>query len=322
MKSVFAVVGGGRWGRVILSVLAGMKIPFDRIVCVSQFNAQILIENAEKFKGSCAFSVVSSLDELFRNYDVKAAVVVNKAEQHYKTALHLIERHVPILVEKPVVLLVEEARILVQKASRMGICLVPGLSYRFCSYLHAFAKKIAQQGKKPRNFLIDWADPKGELRYGEAKQYDPKIDVAQDVMPHIWSIFSTLFDSAPIRIDNCLKTVGADAATFCVCVEGRAEGTVVLERNATARSRKVILEYEEEILSLDFAKEPGIIKMGKETEVGDSNWSSNPGPLRKQLEYFLSLLDREVIIQNDLKACEDSVIFSEKASSLLMAFKA
>ena len=45
-QSILAIVGGGRWGQVLLSVIAGMHTPFDRIVIISKANAAEVAEIA------------------------------------------------------------------------------------------------------------------------------------------------------------------------------------------------------------------------------------------------------------------------------------
>ena len=60
-----------------------------------------------------------------------------------ETARNLIVRGAHLLIEKPVVLTLPEAQQLLSLARAARTILLPGLSYRFCSYLHNFARRIA-----------------------------------------------------------------------------------------------------------------------------------------------------------------------------------
>lgn len=312
-KSVFSVVGGGRWGRVALSVLAKMKTPFKKIVIVSKYNQEPIYQLINK--ELIPATVCDSIDQLLVENEVKAALIVNSAADHFETADRFLENKIPILVEKPLALSLQQAQCLIQKAESNRICLIPGLNYRFSSYLYRLAELIAQSKKIPKHVSIEWLDAAGESRYGEMKKYDQTIDVAQDVMPHIWSIFQILFPSLEIYIDTCIRCLGMGFGEFLI--KGGIEGRVVLARDAVKRSRKILIEWDlGERVSLDFTKEPGIFSQKGGSTCADPEWESRPTPLTQQFSYFFSQIEK-TITSSDSRACLESVAFTEKASRLL-----
>lgn len=320
-ESVLAVVGGGRWARVIVSVLAEMNLPFDRIVIVSSVNLQIMAHliEAQKSITRFPFDIVTSLDELLVRYNVHAAIVVNSARQHFDTSVRLIDQGINVLIEKPVVLSSEHAHTLLNKAITSSTCLVPGLQYRFCSYIHHFAEQISLFEKKPHSFFVKWSDQTGEKRYGETKSYDPKINVAQDVMPHVWTILSIIFGQTRINVDSCQKAShNGSYVDFSVTVKDGLKGNIILERDAIQRQRMVSVQFDSDnSLSIDFATEPGVISLNTKTISADPDWEKKPKPLARQLDYFLSTINEGFTTETDIRACLDSVAFSEQASALI-----
>ena len=181
-----AIIGGGRWGRVILSVLATSDLPLTRITVVTSHNAASVQKLVAQLASNRLIRIVSTLDEI-----PAAAVIANAARSHGETAQRLVAQGAHLLIEKPVVLTSQEAQHLVALAREAMRVVLPGLSYRFCSYLHHFAQQIAAM-ESVSGFDLHWSDPVGEIRYGEHKPYDASITVADDVMPHIWTILSVI----------------------------------------------------------------------------------------------------------------------------------
>jgi hypothetical protein len=319
-EAVLAVIGGGRWARVIVSVLAKMDLAFDRLIIVSSANSETMVRfiEGQQFMSHMSFDVVASLDELLTNYNVNAAIVANSAHQHFATSSLLIDHGVNVLIEKPVVLSMAHAHTLLKKAVARGICLVPGLQYRFCSYIHDCADELSRLRKVPLSFFVEWSDQIGEIRYGETKTYDRTIDIAQDVMPHIWAILSTIFQQTQINIDSCQNDRDGLCANFSVTMNDGVQGQIRLQRDAVQRQRIICIQFNSnESLSMDFSYEPGTIYWNKKVISLDPNWDRKPKPLASQLHYFLSTITQGVTAESDIRACLDSVSFSEQASILL-----
>jgi len=303
------IIGGGRWGRVILSVLATSDLPLSRITVVTTHNVALAQDAASRLVSKHPIRIVSSLSD-----SPSAAIIANAARFHGETGRNLITQGVHLLIEKPVVLTLQEARNLLALAHAAHTILLPALSYRFCSYLHNFARRIAPMHSHS-GFELHWSDPTGEMRNGERKTYDPRINVADDVMPHIWAILSVLFPQAVFAVTSCKAARGGKSATFTLAA-GSMKGTIRLERDSDRRRRMIQLSSP---ASLDFSVEPGTMTIGQETMTGDTEWATNRGPLVRQLRYYLQCIEEGKTTEADETALLESVRLAESASALLNA---
>jgi predicted dehydrogenase len=320
-ESVLAVIGGGRWGQVLLSILGNIPLPFDRVVVVSKFNAHEVIQKFETLRSSTLFSLVESIENLLAQYNVKAAIIVNSAQQHFDTALILISQGIHVLIEKPLVLSAKQMNILIKKATEKEVCIFPGLCYRFCSYLDNFKKIMGQEGT-PYRFIMQWHDTASEIRYGKLKKHDASLDVAQDVMPHVWTILSKIFEHPLIEINASLDhDITDDYATIQISLKNIA-GQVVLKRNAPIRERSIVVELEnQKFLKIDFSNEPGMISSESGTFSADIAWNNKLSPLTQQLNQFFLSIQAGKSTKEEVEACLNSVNCSESASNLLKTHK-
>jgi predicted dehydrogenase len=304
-----AIIGGGRWGRVMLSVLATSDLPVDRITMVTVHNAALVQNVVARLASRHPVRIVTQLSD-----NPPAAIIANSARSHGETARNLIAQGAHLLIEKPVVLALPEARHLIALSHAAHTVLLPGLSYRYCSYLHQFVRRSASLHPLP-GFELHWSDPAGEIRYGEQKTYDASINVADDVMPHIWAILSVLFPQAVFAVTSCKTARGGKSATFTLAA-GSFKGSITLERDSDRRRRMIQLSA---LASLDFSVEPGTMTIGAETIMADPDWATSPGPLAHQLRYFLDCVEEGKTAEADEIALLESVRLAESASALLNA---
>jgi len=309
MRHDVAIIGGGRWGRVILSVLATSDLPVDRITLVTTHNAALAQNLVSQLASNHPIRIVSELSD-----SASVAIIANAARSHGETARNLIARGAHLLIEKPVVLTLPEARQLLSLARAARTILLAGLSYRFCSYLRNFARRIVPP-RPITGFDLHWSDPAGEIRYGEQKVYDATINVADDVMPHVWAILSVLFPQAVFAVTSCTTARGGKSATFTLSAGGM-KGSVTLERDSDRRRRMIQLSAP---ASLDFSVEPGTMTIGAETMTADDDWANSPGPLARQLRYFLECVEDGKTAEEDETALFESVRLAESASALFNA---
>jgi predicted dehydrogenase len=309
MRHDVTIIGGGRWGRVILSVLATSDLPLNRITVVTTHNVALAQDAASRLASRHPIRIVSDLTD-----NPHAAIIANAARSHGETARNLIAQGAHLLIEKPVVLALPEARHLLALAQAARTILLPALSYRFCSYLHHFARRIVPMHSLT-GFELHWSDPTVEIRNGERKAYDASINVAEDAMPHIWAILSVLFPQAVFAVTSCKAARGGKSATFTLAA-GSMKGTITLERDSDRRRRVIQLSAP---ARLDFSVEPGTMTIGAETMTGDAEWATSPGPLARQLRHFLQCVEEGKAAEADEAALLESVRLAESASALLNA---
>src|SRR5262245_967863 len=122
-----AVIGGGRWARVITSVLVSSDLPFASVAVVSNSNAAVLSQALASTRFA-RFTIVPTIEEALRRFRVGAAIIANAARAHIGTAGNMIGVGVPVLIEKPAALAVEKARRLLEMADQNDVCAMPSLS--------------------------------------------------------------------------------------------------------------------------------------------------------------------------------------------------
>ena len=75
------IIGGGRWGRVILSVLATSDLPLTRITVVTSHNSALVEQLVAQLASNCLIRIVSTLDEV-----PAAAIIANAARSRASLA--------------------------------------------------------------------------------------------------------------------------------------------------------------------------------------------------------------------------------------------
>lgn len=291
-SDVIAIIGGGRWARVYLSVLAGLGLPY-RVAIVSAANAAEL--EARKDTGLLDALIVPSLEELLANHRVVAAIVVNAARRHAETCLNLLDAGVPTLVEKPAALTRSEIDRLESHVNARTVRIMPALTFLHCTYLHRFAEILHRLGERPVGLKLEWRDASAEIRHGERKAYDTGLSVAQDVMPHVWAILTTVLRqsaSETYRVRSCEIARGGRLASFTLSAAGLSN-EVTLERDGSERRRLIEVSLASgRRLTLDFTVEPGTVLMDGVASSGDPDWNTTTRPVARLLGQFFSSLDR------------------------------
>ena len=316
-RDTLALVGGGRWARVIASVLADLELPFATVVVVSRSNAAVLTQmfSASRF---ARFVIVPTIEEALNRFGLGAAIIANAARAHVASAERMIGAGIPVLIEKPAALSVNDGRRLLQMADRNGVCAMPSLPFLYCSYLDRFAEVLGSHPEKITRLRLEWSDPAAEIRYGERKSYDPGVSVAQDVAPHVWAILSQVAGGA-IEADgvrSCRIARGGRSVCYSLHVDG-VKCLVSMRRDAPARRRLLKAKMaSRKDTAMDFSVEPGIILRGSTSVSGDVQWAQSPGPVLRQIQEFFSTLNRKTP-KRAAEALLGSVALAERCDALL-----
>jgi len=303
------LVGGGRWARVYLSILARLEMPFHSVLVASRHGEAALRTALEKANAARFHQFTQVTD--WRAERAGAAIVVNAAREHAVTAGALLEMGIPTLVEKPVALSIAEGEALIALAQRSGLVLRPALVLNYCIYLRNFIELMRGSLEKPVEIAITWTDPVAEKRYGEEKGHDAGIGLAEDVGPHLATLLMAMGEAA--RIDDARIGRGG----LSVCLRGRyglAALTIEMAREAPARKRLICIRDDHgRQARLDFSVEPGTITIDGASQSADPGWNDRPSPLTLQLMDFLRLEPGA----NDLDAIRTSTAFSAAAATMV-----
>lgn len=314
-----AVIGGGRWARVLVDVLCGLVPPSVAISVHSRRNTGSIAAWAAAGGLGKRVQLSSAWPRsLFGGSG--AVIVANAARDHQAAVEWALSAGVPALVEKPIALSLSAAQRLVDLARDRNVCLAAAHVFLFARYLENFAKLVATG--RIESLHIDWADPESEERYGERKQYDPSLPVFSDWLPHVVPIAGALLPGLP---DNCrrLEVRRGGAALELELMAGSIPCTVRMERNAKRRQRLVHAFVGGEMFQLNFSTEPGTICRDSSTMTGDQYWDSRKRPVARMLIAFLKWAaggerDSRLDIVPGLQACKIIDQTLEMYSSVLM----
>ncbi len=286
MRRSIAVIGGGRWARVIAGTLCEIA-PAGTTLSVhtpSQVTAM-----RDWVQASPDRSRVQVRAEPLPSPMADAVVVANAAHDHESCALSALRDGAATLVEKPVALSAAAIARLVAAGASASAVLAASHPFLFAGYLENFALRLQHRRVAALSWL--WADPEVEYRYAEAKRYDASLPVYADCLPHICSMLGTLLPGP----QHC-EGVRIDRGGALVVVEIRAGGIpcrLHLERNAATRQRRVEVASDAGALDMEFSREPGTIADANGPVTADALWDARPRPMAAMLGAFLRAADGE-----------------------------
>ena len=279
-----AVIGGGRWARVLLEVFCGIVPPFVKISVHSPRNSQSMLAWVLA-RGLDDRIQVSSIYPEVTAGESCAVIVANAARDHEKAIEWALSRCLPVLVEKPVTLSFAATQRLTELAISQKTYLAAAHVFLFARYVRVFSKLVNEAGGL-RAIRVRWMDPAAESRYGEAKRYDPGLTIYADLLPHILSILTALSTNS-FQPGRKLEVLRGGAHLKIGIQIGDIPCEVEMVRNGDSRQRLIEVDTREGMKSLDFAKEPGVIFSDAMEQCGDPVWNIEPRPLAAMLRAFL-----------------------------------
>jgi len=277
-----AVIGGGRWSRVIAGVLCDIMPSGTRLSVCSPSNPSGWEIWKNEREAHHSASVVSGIHKLFSDETLEFVVVARAARDNAATAVAALEAGKSVLVEKPFALCVEDAkRVLI--ASDEKSC-TTGLVFLFASNLWLFRSACEQLGPL-QEIQVTWHDPVGEQRYDELKQYDPSVNCLLDVFPHIWSLLRIMNTAAQLTPEK-VTTIGGGRRIHAELQLGDVSVRVDIEREALTRQRILVVKGRHGQARIDFSNEPGTAVINGVTLDVATGFSS---PLSRQLTSIIGM---------------------------------
>jgi predicted dehydrogenase len=121
-----AIVGLGRWGRSLVSAVAGNSDDIKFVRAYTRTRA-----SAEDFCRDQHIPLADSFEQILRDPDIDAVVLATPHSQHQAQALAAAVARKHIFVEKPITLDLASARVVVDAALKAKVVLAVGLARRF-----------------------------------------------------------------------------------------------------------------------------------------------------------------------------------------------
>lgn len=281
-------MGGGRWGKVLCRVLAGMS-QVRKVHLVSRRNARGLHDWLAGERLAHRIELHAKLDPVLWNPDVAAAVVANLPSEHFATARWLLENGKHVLVEKPFAATRAEAQALIDLAESRRLVAAAGFELFLASYIHHFRSVVHNQGHPYpiEQTEITWHDQVQEERWGVTGRPDAGTHVISDLLPHVLTLLTVLFGALPVRAPRVLAPEGHLAA-YLELAYGPHPVRVSLSRVATEPRRAVAIATRGGPgFVLDFTREPGTVARDGRPIPPDSLWDALPQPVPAEMAHFL-----------------------------------
>lgn len=263
-----AIIGGGRWARVLGSVLP--RVWAGPVTVCSPGNPAAWQDRPAGWQ-------LADLPGVWADPAIRHVIIARRARDHAATVLAALAAGKAVLVEKPFCLTRAEADAIL---SAGGDCHT-GLVFLHAANQARFRAGVLAAGR-PSRVTVDWADPAAEQRHGAAKGHDPALNVVQDVLPHVWSLVRPLV-TGPLHLAGVALADGGQSVTMHL--DGAARVVARMQRNAAARVRRLAVEGSGLAATLDFAVEPGDATLnGAALDVATGHSS----PLAAELAAFLN----------------------------------
>lgn len=279
IKSI-AVLGGGRWGRVHISVLQALMQPNETIYWLTRSNAakNLIWLNQQAYLN---VKVIEDEDAMWALRPT-GIIIATPTPSHATLLKKALDQYIPVLCEKPYTFDRKTAVELIEQSKSQNVVAGVNLEFIYASYLHDFAKMLNCVSVK--SIDITWHDPVEEIRYGEAKKTDNSTPHMHDALPHCWSILQILIPRKSLQINNVLLN-GSIVIVKAICIDNELPITFSLSRAASVRKRVVCIN--QGLAELNFTIEPGTSTFQGRTYT--NIWKGHR-PMTVAIESFLSQL--------------------------------
>ncbi len=301
-----AIVGGGRWARVLVDVVSSLVPPSIGISVHSRSNASAMSAWADA-RG------LGKRIQLSRDWPRPsgsgscAVLIANAARDHEAAVEWALSFGFAVLVEKPLALTAAAAQRLADLAHERKARFAAAHVFLFARYIENYSSILAETGPI-ESLRIEWTDPSSEERYGESKRYDASLPVFADWLPHVLSIVGALL---PRAVESCrtVEVRKGGAEVKLELIAGDVPCVVRMERNAAQRRRIINAFCGKELIQLDFSTEPGTITHGSSAITGDPHWGSSMHPAPCMAAAFLRWAagaesDARLDIASGVRACK------------------
>ena len=296
-----AVVGAGRWAKVMCHVLTQFSPPVSHIALVAEHSyaaTQRWLDERSRVAGHSGLERVvvnRSLDEVVENDGVDVAFVTKMASDHYAATRQLLLARKHVLVEKPFVLKPAEAETLVRLAKRQGLTLAVGYEFMFARPLHHLREMTESHLTDVREVRFVWEDCAGVEKWGVRKQPDLSANAITDLYPHILSQLVVLFGDQDVSLRSVTSRDGCWKALISFWY-GSVSVTAALDKEAAEPRRSILVRSASgSCLTLDYTREPGELDLDGAALPPDRLAKSFPSSLTSEIAYFFAGTRRPVM---------------------------
>jgi predicted dehydrogenase len=279
------MIGSGRWARTIAQALYCLPGRDHQILMFSRSGAKVLSDWIDAHGMGSRISAMPGWPDFNDRSRFLAAIIANRASDHFAAASSSLSAGVPTFVEKPAAITEEQVQALAKLAVHNETMLAVSHVFLFARYVDAFVSLVHASGTIKAVEIV-WSDPFRDVRDGEFKTYDASLPVVDDVLPHVIPLAMRL-GIEELRPETVAVSRGGAYVDIQMGTDLPVACRILLERDGLARQRSVKVETENGAFVLDFAQEPGVITTPHRHIGGDPDWTWNVRPLGRMIDVFL-----------------------------------
>ena len=283
-----AVIGGGRWGKVWLQVIARARGDVRDVALVSRSHATDVNAWAAARTDMDGLRVVSTMSDAFAPYGLaRIAIVATRPADHVRDALAALEEGAHVLVEKPLSHDAAEADRLVRAAQDRRLLLGIGTEFALLPAFHQGAAVLRERGHPPQRMELAWTDSNDEHRYGAAKAPHTEIGILDDLLPHAVSIFSVFAPDATLTIESALESAERTRGHLRFRGPYGLVCEIACDSRAAVRRRVLAVQAANTRVEIDFACARPVITIDRRACGPDPAFAPFDSTLRLELGAFI-----------------------------------
>lgn len=254
------VVGGGRWGRVWLQVLADARGSTRDLIWVARTDHAEAMAWARANPAVASVAGAPSIAAGLSLQRPTVAIIASRPRDHVSDAQELLAAGAHVLVEKPISPAYQDVERLLRQASGLNLRLGIGCEF---ALLPAFQtlRELLGPPTADEVFDLEWCDPDAELRHGAVKARHDEITILEDLLPHAWSVFRAMRPHARFSLAAAKLQDGGNSGRLEFSDQNGARYTFTCDRSAAARRRYLLAASNGHVGSVDFARHPPIVRL-------------------------------------------------------------
>ena len=294
-KKSLAIIGGGRWSRVLMQYLLE-QTENTEIIWVTSHSKQ---QNAEWLKQKNTDRVFLHDSKTF-NWDqpLSAVIIATSASDHDVAIQKALQYELPVLCEKPLTFSYEKAKAYQIEARHKYLPLGIHYEYLFAEYLLKFSAQLVSE--VIRHVEVHWSDPDNEVRGNEIKRADFSTPVTQDCYGHCWSLLKAI--GLPVVQELIDLKLNRDNSIEITNKHQGFQSNFFISRRGKIRQRSISINNGK--YKIDFSIEPAMKQK----------------PVALAIASFLQVSKNSTLTKEwplSIDHCIDTVRLAEEASKLL-----
>lgn len=284
-----AVVGGGRWGRTWLRVIANARGASLGLTIVARTDASDVRLWLKEQADLCDTVVVNSIGEI-QTTSLKsvAAIIASRPKDHVRDGLEALDAELHLLVEKPISHDASQARQLYAAAQNRSRIFAIGTEFAFLPAFHVAANLYASRGDRPLRVSLQWDDANCEHRHGGVKRHHEETNVLVDLLAHAISIFRIFSSATALHITSATLSDDGNSGILEICDDKGARFGLRCNRSAAARRRTLEIAGTATSIAIDFSENPSSFLIDGQTYAISDDLLTFSSTLRLELGAFLS----------------------------------